>query len=350
MKKISKVAALLAILLGLGIHSIKVDGAVGDGFYNVPKQTTIEAGSGFSTTAGIKLVENGIQKNYSVYLYKSKTGYRKVSSSHFINRKVNGTYMLRYESASGKHKAWRRVTVKDTKAPTIIGANNKTINQYSKFSTTASVKAYDVADGNRGYSVYLWKNKTGYKKVSNKHYIKTKYVGKYQLKYVAKDRKGNTSVKYRKITVKAVAKKKTLSKPKPIPVSNTVRLNVSTYERSNGWWYDSNNLIASHSYRGEMLANIQKGTVVYLNGIKYQCYDKFVIWGVYPSYPGSSYSREQHFVGRGGKDASTYMADAPIRLATCFNGGYSQELVALLRPMNNQKFSTKSSMVISSPQ
>lgn len=350
MKKMVKGMMILGLgLIGFGNNKVNAD--VGDGFKNVPKTTYVEAGTNFSTVKGIKLVEDGKEKGYSVYLYKAPTGYRKVSSMHYINTKVanpTSTYMLRYESASGKHKAWRKVIVKDTKAPQFKGISDKTINQYSKFSTTKGITAYDLSsEGKKGYSVYLWK-KGQYKKVSKNWYINTKYCGKYQLKYVVKDRKGNTNIKYRKITVKA-APQKTASKP--IPITNTVNITVRANDES-GWWHENwGNTIYHHSYAGEALSNFKVGTKVNINGIPYVIYDKFTVWAPYPLYNGSSYSKQGHYTSRGGKSAETAMSNAPIRLKTCFDNGYSKDLVVLAKPLSNKTFKiSESSISVSAPQ
>ena len=347
MKKIVKVLILLGIILGLGLHSSKVNADAGDGFKNVPAITNLEAGSNFSTTQWVRLVENGQQKAFSVYLYKSKTGYRKVNNTHFIDRRVNGTYMLRYESASGKHKAWRKVVVKDTKAPVFTGISNKTINQYSKFSTTSGIKAYDLAEGKKGYSVYLWKNKTGYRKISKKHYINTKYPGKYQLKYVVKDRKGNTSIRYRKITVKAVPKKKVTKKV----VKTAGKAKVSTIKRGKtitiypkldndrGFWYTSNvNKFYVHSAFGESLNNFNKGDIVKfkINGrwYTYQIYDKFICFGTKNTYPGVPTGKDLVAPSRG-KSMKRAIEQSPLSLQTCQDWGYSKIKVCLARPYGN---------------
>ena len=341
MKKISKIVAFLAVTAGivLGLNSEVANAELNDGFHGVPNVTTIEAGSGFSTTNGIKLVENGREKPYSVYLYKTKTGYRKVSSTHYISQKVNGSYMLRYESASKKHKAWRKVVIRDTKAPTFSGISDKTINQHSKFSTTSGISAYDSSEGKKGYSVYLWKKSTGYRKVSKKHYINTKYAGKYQLKYIVKDKKGNTTVRYRKITVKAIPKK-TAGKAKTsasLKKGKTITIYPKKNDEKGFWYVDSVSKFYVHSYRGESLNNFNKGDILkfYVGGrwYTYQIYDKFVCFGNKETYPGAS-GREWYAPTRG-KNMKKIHDNADLKLQTCNDGGYSTVKICLARPYNN---------------
>ncbi|MBW9322360.1 DUF5011 domain-containing protein [Enterococcus casseliflavus] len=353
MKKIMK--GLISLGLGLGLIGFgnKVN-ATTEGFVGIPKETVLEAGQNFSTVKNVKYYENGQERAYSVYLYKSSTGYKKVSSKHYINTKVanpKSTYMLKYTNAKGSVVKYRKVIVRDTKAPEFKGISDKTINQYSKFSTIKGISAYDLSsEGKKGYSVYLWKNGQ-YKKVSSKWYINTKHVGKYQLKYVVKDRKGNTNIKYRKITVKAVAQK-TASKPSNnIKITNTVNINVKAYDER-GWWHENwGNTVYHHSYAGEALSNIKVGTKININGIPYVAYDKFTVWAPYPLYSGSSYSKQGHYTSRGGKNAENYMANAPIRLKTCYDNGYSKDLVVLAKPLTNREFKMGgSSISVSAPQ
>lgn len=350
MKKIVMTGILaLGLMMGISTKAEQVEASERTGFEGVKAETVIEAGSNFSTVNGIKYYENGQQKNYSVYLHKSSTGYKKVSGTHYINTKVApARYTLRYENASGTIKKWKTVIVKDTKAPVFKGINNKTIKQYSKFSTVSGVSAYDLADGKRGYSVYLWKNGR-YKKVSSKWYINTKYCGKYQLKYVVKDKSGNTATKYRKITVKA--------SHKPVATGgNTVRYTVR-HNDQRGWWYEDydKQVIYHHSYAGEALANVKVGTKVFINGIPYVCYDKFVAWAPYPLYSGSSYAKQLHYVTRGGKSAKNAIYSAPLAMKTCYDNGYSKDMWALLKPTTSKEFNDNyytggGSITISEPQ
>lgn len=188
-KKIMKGLMMLVLLVAgfLGIHSNKVE-AVSNGFYGV-RDTYLEAGDSFSTVQGINFYENGQKKKFSVYLYKTKKGYRKVSSSHYINTRVSGTYQLRFESANGKYKAWKKVIIRDTRKPYMSGVSDISIAYGSKFSTTKGIKGFDLADGSRGYSVFY-----NGKKVSKKNYINTKKVGYHKLRYEIQDKAGNKNM------------------------------------------------------------------------------------------------------------------------------------------------------------
>lgn len=323
MKKISKVAALLCLAVGLslGLHSIKAEAISGDGFYGVPKNTYIEAGNGFSSTSGIKLIENGRQKAFSVYLYKSRTGYRKVSSSHYINTKINGSYMLRYESASGKYKAWRRVTVKDTKPPMFSGVKDVSISYGSKFSTTKGIIAHDIASGRRGYSVYY-----NNKKVSKKNYINTKKVGYHKLRYEVSDKNGLKTVAYRNVKVlPRVAK----TSRKKTTVKKTGRV-YHIYPRLNderGFWYWKNdNRLFIHSWMGENLT-YNKGDIVKVtvSGKTYQYIitDKFVCFGDKSMYPGVPRGKEWVAPSRN-KYMKNDIDNSDLVFQTCQDGGYSK--------------------------
>lgn len=248
MNKMMKGLMMLGLVAGfLGINGNKVE-AVSNGFYGV-KDTYLEAGNSFSTVQGINFYENGQKKNFSVYLFKSKTDYKKVSSSHYINTRVSGKYQLRFESANGKYKAWKKVIIRDTRKPYMSGVSDISINYGSKFSTTKNVKGFDLADGRRGYSVF-YKGK----KVSKKNYINTKKVGYHKLRYEIKDKAGNKNTYYRNVYVKAKPVK--TAKKSTVKVKSTGKI-LRIYPRfknDNGFWYTNNdNGIFVHSLYGESL-------------------------------------------------------------------------------------------------
>lgn len=242
------------------------------------RDTTIEAKSSFSTVKGIKgYDENNNQRGFSVY-YKGK----KVGSTNYIKtNKVTkkGQYqLLRYELRSGNKvkNIHRKIYIKDRTAPKFYGISNTTINFGSKFSIIKGISARDNVDGRRGYSVYI-ANKAKWYKVGKRRYVNTKKAGKYYLKYVVKDRSGNTTTKRRTITVKSkivktkkVVKKTTPNTFKPV---NTVHI----YPKRNderGWWYmglDQSRLFI-HSARGENLAKIKPNSrlIKHVNGTTYE--------------------------------------------------------------------------------
>lgn len=335
-KRVMKGLMMLGLFLSLGLHSIKADAQIGDGFKGVPSVTKIEAGSGFSTTSGIKLIEDGRQKNYSVYLYKAKTGYRKVSSTHFIDRRINGTYMIRYESSSGKHKAWRKVIIKDTKKPIFSGIKNVNINYGSKFSTTKGITAYDLASGKRGYSVF-YKNK----KVSKKNYINSKKVGYHKLRYEVKDKAGNKTIAYRNVRVLPKIQK-TSKKKITVKASGRMHTIYPKYQNESGFWYTGySKIINIHSYAGENLNRFKKGDIINFKigntWYKYIVYDKFICYasrnsGYYGVPAGKAWVAPSR-----GKDMWNSIDKAQMALQTCQDNGYSKVKYVLAKPYGNSK-------------
>lgn len=341
MTKISKLVAFLAVVigLGLGLHSSEVEAVAGDGFYNVPKVTYLEAGDKFSTVNGIKLIEDGEQKNYSVYLYKSKTGYRRVSSTHYIDTRINGNYMIRYESASGKHRAWRRVIVKDTKKPYFTGIKDVTVNYGSKFSTTKGITAYDLATGKRGYSIYY-----NNKKVGKKNYINTKKVGFHKLRYEVTDKNGLKTIAYRNVKVlpKIVktSKQKTATK---IKRGKTITI-YPKLNNDSGFWYQRNiPQLYVHSWRGESINHFNKGDIVKFKvsgkTYQYQIYDKFIC---YAQNTGGMYTGVPYGKAWVASSRNKYMKkdidDAPLVFQTCQDGGWSKVKIYLAKPYNSAKW------------
>lgn len=337
-KKIMKGLMMLVLLVAgfLGIHSNKVE-AVSNGFYGV-RDTYLEAGDSFSTVQGINFYENGQKKKFSVYLYKTKKGYRKVSSSHYINTRVSGTYQLRFESANGKYKAWKKVIIRDTRKPYMSGVSDISIAYGSKFSTTKGIKGFDLADGSRGYSVFY-----NGKKVSKKNYINTKKVGYHKLRYEIQDKAGNKNTYYRNVYVK----------PKPIKTAkkSTVKVKKSgrthtIYPKLNndrGFWYDRYYYCTKfyvHSLNGESLNRFNKGDIVkfYVEGkwYTYIVYDKFVCYGDKLQYRGVPSGKNWYAPSRGRKMEND-IADAPVALQTCNDNGYSTLKYVLMKPYGNSK-------------
>lgn len=350
MKKIVK-----GLIIGLGVigllgFSSKAEANVNDGFYNVPKETRIEAGSGFSTTQNIKLIENGKEKAFSVYLYKGKTGYKKVSSNHYINTKINGNYMIRYESASGKHKAWRRVIVKDTKPPMFSGIKDVSIQYGSKFSTTKGIIGHDLASGKRGYSVYY-----NNRKVGKKNYINTKKVGYHKLRYEVKDRNGLKTVAYRNVRVLPKVAK-TAKKQTNVKANGRVHTIYPKYKNESGFWYTGESRIMNiHSWRGENLNRFNKGDIINFKvgntWYKYIVYDKFVCYASRNSgYNGVPNGKAWVAPSRG-KSMWTTIDTAPLAIQTCQDGGYSQVKYVLAKPYGNSKtWKVKNMSTVSNPQ
>lgn len=336
MKKIMKGLISLGVLLGLVGFGDKVEANSVDGFKNVPETTTLEAGNRFSTTQNIKLVENGIEKKYSVFLFKKSTGYKKVSNNHYINTKINGNYMIRYESANGKHKAWRRVIVKDTKAPMFSGINDVEIKYGSKFSTVKGITAYDLASGKRGFSVYY-----NGKKVGRNNYINTKKVGTHKLRYEVSDRNGLKTIAYRNVKVlpKAV---KTGGRATPnVKANGRVHTIYPRLNDEKGFWYDSfyhARKFYVHSYAGENLNRFKKGDIVKFKigntNYKYIVFDKFVCLGDNASYPGAP-AGKRYYASTRGRSMENDIAYAPVAMQTCYDNGYSKIKCVLLKPYGN---------------
>ncbi|GMC02565.1 hypothetical protein K5E_11370 [Enterococcus thailandicus] len=336
-KMIVKGMMAVGVLLSLGLHSIKVEAKMADGFCGV-KDTYLEAGDSFSTINGISYYENGQKKNFSVYLYKTKTGYKKVSSTHYINTKVSGKYQLRFESANGKYKAWKKVIIKDTKKPYLSGVSDISINYGSKFSTTKNVKGFDLADGKRGYSVYY-----NEKKVSKKNYISTKKVGYHKLRYEISDKAGNKNTYYRNIYVKPKTVK--TAKKSTVKVKNSGRVHTiyPKLNSENGFWYNSYYYCTKfyvHSLNGESLNRFNKGDIVkfYVEGkwYTYIIYDKFICYGDKSQYRGVPSGKNWYAPTRGRSMEDT-IANAPVALQTCNDNGYSTLKYVLMKPYGNSK-------------
>ena len=361
-----KMGIMLAVIIGIFGANIKGNAAENDGLrFEGIRDTTVEAGTSFSTIKDIDGFRNGQKVGYSVF-YRGK----KISSTNYINTKkpttkgritTNSKYhLLRYNLKSGNEEIniHRKIYIRDTKAPIFSGISNISINYGSKFSTIKGVTAKDSVDGKRGYSVYIAKSGKWYK-VSKKKFVNTRKSGKYYLKYVAKDRSGNTTTKRRTVTVRP--KPKTVKTSKNKIAKNTFKPvnTIHIYPKANderGWWYLGGNQskLYAHSARGEQLANFKKNSklVVHLNGTsyEYQVYDKFLLWGPVYNYPGSSKSKEWRYVTRKNKLALDNINSAPLYLQTCYNDN-SQVVIALAKPLKSSKQLKKaSSMFVSNPQ
>ena len=336
-------------------RTIKVVDKTPPVFKNI-SDSTISINSKFSVKKnGNKVITatdrvNG-SRGYSVY-YKGK----KISSKNYINTKKvtnNKYHLLRYEAkdkSGNTRNVYRKIYVINPNKPYFTNLSNSTIAYNSKFSVlknkNKSIKAYCKGQGQIKYSVYL----RG-KKVSKTNYINTKKSGKYTLKYIAKNSSDKTTIKYRTITVRAKVVK-TSKKVATKQASNVVRISPRR-DDERGFWYQGldKSRIFVHSGRGENLRNINVGTTVYISEVPYKCYDKFLMWAPYPLYVKSSYSKQFHFVGRGGKDAGRYISQAEMYMQTCYDFGNSQVLICLLKPTTNKTFGTKvSPFQVSAPQ
>jgi len=110
-----------------------------------------------------------------------------------VDIKKPGLYSLTYSArdrARNHARIIRRVTVKDTIKPVLVGVNNQSINLNSTFDPKKGITAKDNIDGDVTKNI----------QVSGS--VNLKKVGTYTLTYKVADRSGNTTTLIRKITVK----------------------------------------------------------------------------------------------------------------------------------------------------
>lgn len=149
--------------------------------------------NGYSNTLlnKINILFNSVSMNnifYVLFLTNTLINYNLDYKELFINNDYVKKYYYSVEDSKGnKNDKLRIVTIKKDLAPKIIGVNNKTIKLGEKFDKLEGVYVEDDFDINIKSSVI--------------GEVDGNKLGRYTIKYIAEDSKGNKTVKYRIINV-----------------------------------------------------------------------------------------------------------------------------------------------------